>query len=226
MEVSCIKWNSEVMCVNKKLYRALSTWPKGYISSGDLAVLFGKTDAARYGMVNRALKEGSLLRLHRGLYLISVPRKGSSVNSYELAQVIYGPSFISFESALRYHNLIPEAVYSITSVTIKKSREIKTPLGIFSYKKVPIKSFLLGVERVENSEGIFFMASPWRAIADVINSYHKEWKSLKDLRGDLRIEQLDLFKKQKKILFDLIQEYPNVRTQSLLKRLAEELDEF
>lgn len=212
--------------MNKNLYRTLVTWPKGYISGRDIAILIGKSDHARYGLVNRALKEGSLVRVHRGLYLISVPGKRASVNAYEIAQAIYGPSVISLESALQFHHLIPEAVYSTTSVTIKKSKHVDTPLGSFSYNKVSMKYFLLGVERIETDEGIFFMASPWRAIADLINIQCRKWDSLDDMCEDLRIDQRSLLKKQKKTLFDLIEKYPNARTSSILKRLVEGLNDF
>jgi hypothetical protein len=208
--------------MKKELYKALATWPKGYISEMDLSILIGKTDPSRYGIVNRALKEGTLLRVRRGLYLIRVPGRDGLVNAFEIAQTMYGPSVVSLESALSYHGLIPEAVYTTTSITIKKSYQIETTIGVFSYKRVPCTSFLLGVQRVDS----FFIASPWRAIADLIMVYKKHWNSFRDMCDDLRIDTYSVLQDEKKVLLELLQHYPSPKTRSILKRLLESIHEF
>lgn len=52
------------------------------------------------------------------------------------ASSIYNPSYISLESALSYYQIIPEGVYSTTSISTKKTMEFQTPLGVFSYRHV------------------------------------------------------------------------------------------
>ncbi|MDP1835014.1 MAG: hypothetical protein Q8K75_03700 [Chlamydiales bacterium] len=207
--------------MKKNLYSELVIWPKGYVNDTDLSVMISKSDAARYGIVNRALKEGVLTHVKRGLYIITLPRRESPVDLYELAQVIYGPSFVSLESALQYHSLIPEAVYGVTSVTPKRISSFSTPLGVFSYKRVPLLNFLLGVERIESDATTFFMAGPWRAIADIIYLRHKQWGSLEDLCEDMRIEPDTLG--QSSALSQLVENYPNSRTKAVLARFIGEL---
>ncbi|HSW71384.1 MAG TPA: hypothetical protein VLH77_05335 [Gammaproteobacteria bacterium] len=73
---------------------------------------------------------------------------------FELAQYIYGPSYISLESALSFHKLIPETVYTVTSTTVKRSREFQTPLGVYSFLHLPPENFYVEVWSVD-----FFMSS-------------------------------------------------------------------
>ena len=89
--------------MNRELFQTLHRWPKEYITDTDLSLVIGSSDATRYGLVNRALKEGLLVRIRRGVYLITAGKEKHLVNSFELAQIMYGPSFISLESALQYH---------------------------------------------------------------------------------------------------------------------------
>jgi hypothetical protein len=143
---------------------------------------------SRYGRIKRSVRAGDLIHLRRGLYALSKPYQRKGIDLFELAQRIYGPSYISLESALAYHGWIPEAVYTVTSVSAKRSREFKTPLGAFSYAHIPTDPFLAGVERVENAGSIFLMATPWRALADYVYVYKKDWRSLAPVVESLRVD--------------------------------------
>ena len=94
--------------MNKNFFRTLYSWSKNYITDTDLAVLVGRSDAARYALVNRALKEGILIHIRRGLFLVAPVNEKKLVDPFELAQIIYGLSFISCQSALMYHDFIPQ----------------------------------------------------------------------------------------------------------------------
>jgi hypothetical protein len=92
--------------------------------------------------------------------------------------------------------LIPEAVYQVSSVTVARSREFATPLGLFSFRRVPARAPRAGVEAVEVARnGWAFVASPLRAIADLV--YLRKditWKrnGIGFLTESLRIEEEDL----------------------------------
>ena len=129
--------------------------------------------------------------------------------------------FISCESALQQHGLIPETVYTTTSVTTKRSTLFSTPLGIFAYKKVPLSKFLLGVQRVTSESGSFFLATPWRAVADIIYLTHKNWPNREALCADMRIEEDLIFTEQRHLLLELVEYYPNQRTRQILRRFLE-----
>lgn len=55
-------------------------------------------------------KKGNLVRIRRGLYSDNI-----KVDSPVIANVCYGPSYISFEYALSQYGLIPEYVSVFTS---------------------------------------------------------------------------------------------------------------
>lgn len=153
------------------------------------SLLKGSPDS-RYSRIKRSVRAGDLMHLRRGLYALSKPYQRKGINLFELAQRIYGPSHISLESALAYHGWIPEAVYTVTSVSAKRSTEVKTPLGVFSYAHIPADPFLAGVERLESAGSIFLMAAPWRALADYVYVYKKDWRSLRPVAESLRVDEV------------------------------------
>ena len=53
-----------------------------------------------------------------------------------IANKIYQPSYISLEMALAYYHLIPESVYTITSISSAKTTTFTTPVGTFAYQSV------------------------------------------------------------------------------------------
>jgi hypothetical protein len=161
-----------------------------------------------------------LARLKRGIYLILPPYQKYLPDTFEIAQTLYGPSYISFESALSRHGLIPEAVYATASACIKRSTTFETFLGAFYYLPVPIKGFSLGIQRMEEDQSVYLLATPWKALADLCYVRHKEWKSLSDLCADLRIEKEDLLKQNPKILEELIEQYGSNRVSQVLSRMA------
>ena len=68
--------------------------------------------------LNRKVKSGELIPIVKGLY-----EDDSSVPGYLLAGSIYGPSYLSFEFALSFYGMIPEAVYTFTSATYDKKKK-------------------------------------------------------------------------------------------------------
>ncbi len=53
-----------------------------------------------------------------------------------IANRLYAPSYISFEIAFAYYDLIPESVYGITSATTNKTIVFKSRIGEFIYHKI------------------------------------------------------------------------------------------
>jgi hypothetical protein len=176
------------------LENKLQNYPRPYLTDGELkSLLEGGTPDSRYSKVKRLLGQGKLLRLRRGLYCLT-ERLGcpTKPHPFVLASYLYGPSYISLESALAYHKLIPEAVYTTTSVCSKRAKEFNTPLGLFTYAHLPAENFYSGVELIDENNHRFFIAKPWKAICDYIFCYKKEWNSLEPLLSSLRIDYEDL----------------------------------
>lgn len=115
--------------------------------------------------------EGILMRLKRGLYSIPRALTGESLSRELIANHLYGPSYVSFESALSYHGLIPERVYVTKSATLKRKKAYDTPIGHYQYIHVPEAYYPIGLrlEIIENSYA-FVIASPEKALCDLILS--------------------------------------------------------
>lgn len=188
---------------------------KPYIRDTELAILLGGSEDRRHSWVKRALCKGDLVRLKRGVYLIDhLP-----IDAFEIAQHLYGPSYISLESALSYHGWIPEAVYITTSVSAKKNPTIRTPIGIFSYDHTPVEQFFMGVEKIET----FLVAHPWKAIADYVYVYRKKWKNIRDVMEDLRIESSSIVDADRVVLEEIAQYYDSPRVRHFAKQILKEL---
>ena len=113
-------------------------------------------------------KEGSLIRLKRGLYAVSPKISGKLLSTELIANHIYGPSYVSLESALRYYGMIPEKTYSVDSMTIKRSRKFDNSIARFKYTYCPSSYYAIGVNQEMKENYSFLIASPEKAFCDVI----------------------------------------------------------
>jgi hypothetical protein len=166
---------------------------KGWFVRREAVGWVGKTGAVFDGVLKRALAAGEVLRVARGMYCLRSDFLNFKLDPHVFTSLIDGPSYLSFESALSYHGWIPEAVYSYASASLGRSREFKTPFGVFSYRRVPQVNFYAGVDRIESKDGgAFFMAGPLKAMADLICVNKLDWKSAKPIVESLRVEEESL----------------------------------
>jgi hypothetical protein len=115
--------------------------------------------------ISRMIKKKEIIQVKKGLYVLS-PEFGNPINLKVLANLVYGPSYISLEYALSYWGLIPEKVEEITSMTNKRNKVFETPVGTFSYKYLLNSKFSVGIERISEETGAFLIASKEKAICD------------------------------------------------------------
>jgi predicted transcriptional regulator of viral defense system len=210
--------------MNKLTEKIFENAPYGYFTSQDVATLFPGSEDHRYGLVKRAIASGEIIHIRRGLYCLAPKYQKKSINLYALAQHVYGPSYVSLESALSWHRWIPEAVYTITSSSLGKSKEFKTPLGIFSYNHVPQKAFYTGVEKsIDEAGNVFMMASPMKALVDYVYVHKKDWSGLKPVTESLRIEPDEFKSLTSDDLELLIENYTGRWVQKFIKRLKKDL---
>lgn len=113
---------------------------------------------------------GKLLRLKRGLYVVNPQWSEKRLNLELVANHIYSPSYISLQTALRWYGLIPERVFRIQSMTVKHSRRFENSLGVFDYTCVPRNYFYIGIRQEQTEYGSFIIASPEKALCDLIIS--------------------------------------------------------
>jgi len=168
------------------------------------------------------VKSGELIRIRRGLYV-----KGNDYDRKTLANVIYGPSYISFEYALSWYGMIPERVEAVTSAVYNKNkdREFDTPAGRFVYRYINPAVYFYGIVREELNGEPFLVASKEKALCDLLYKIKKsdagyDIESL--LFNDLRINEAELLSLSKndigffaqlygKIIITKLSEYLNKR---------------
>jgi hypothetical protein len=197
------------------------------LTEGQVASPLEGSDQRRYGLVNRALKEGSLLRLKRGLYTLSSNLRSGPIHPYAIAQAIPSGSYISMETALSYHGWIPEAVYETVSVTSgrKTLKYQHEAFGQFTYFPLALNKykFLQSVKRHKAETQIVLIADPLRALMDLVAYRKVVWTSMGWLENGLRIDTSHLLKLSLKDFDKLKPVYKHKSTQFFLESLKTEI---
>lgn len=142
-----------------------------------------------------------------------------------LANLIYGPSYLSLEYALSYYGLIPERVEEVTSMTPLRSKIFRTPLGVFAYEHLHLRKMAIGLTLIEaDRRHQFLIATPEKALADRI-SFHKNLTTTQDVYSfvceGLRIEEEALAKLQIPLLQKIEEVYHNPAVTSLTQLVKE-----
>lgn len=126
------------------------------------------------GCVNLATKAGRLeaareiIRLKRGMYVVAPRISRVPLSQFLIANHLYGPSYVSMQAALRFYGLIPEAVHEVCSMTNGVARRYENSIGTFSYVHVPSAYYNVGVAVMNEPEASFMIASPAKALCDLM----------------------------------------------------------
>lgn len=140
------------------------------------------------------MRKGVIIRVKKGIYIFGEDYRRKPFSREILANLIYGPSYISLEYALHYFGLTPERVETVTSVTTGRSRKYSTPVGLFNYRMIPLAAFRIGMNRVELDDGrSFLIATPEKALTDKIrddrgNGLQTQGQLLDYLKDNLRVD--------------------------------------
>lgn len=192
----------------------------------------GLTDATIDTYISRFLKHKEIVQLKKGLYISSdffSKNRGNISYSFYLANIIRTPSYISSWSALQFYNLTTEAIYSITSVTPKVTRNYKTKAGDFTYqsikedkfsdfflmqgKSASIVSPALSADRPLDRFN-FFIACPAKALFDLLYFKTHQFRGIrsKDIRAlveELRIDIDEMDKKERTKFYTMTKKHIN-----------------
>lgn len=197
------------------------------LADSQLARVIGGSPQRRYGLVNRAMKSGELLRLTRGRYLLADRFRDYPGHPFALAQTFVPGSYVSFETALAHHGWIPEAVYTTASVTPgRKSLDYShSVFGRFSFHPLAIQTgyFLERVARVQITKQSLLVAEPLRALMDMVCLRKVEWQGLEWLTTGLRIDEEYLATITRADIRTLKFVYKQKRANAFLASLAREL---
>lgn len=119
--------------------------------------------------VRALLRAGDIIRVKKGLYVFGEAYRRTPWPREVLANLIYGPSYVSLDYALAFYGFIPERVAVVTSVTLLRSRRFETPLGLFTYRHLSEPKYAIGIDQRQVDTGEHFLiAAPEKALADKV----------------------------------------------------------
>lgn len=144
--------------------------------------------------ISNLVRNKELIRLKKGFYTFSKLYQTKPINLISVANTLYSPSYVSFDYALSYYGMIPERVSEVTSATSKNEKLFDTPIGRFSYKKISLEAYSLGIDWIyDDIEGGRFIATAEKALCDKIK-YDRgigtltQTSMIEYLKYDLRID--------------------------------------
>lgn len=156
---------------------------------GQFALLFQLSKAQAKYFLKQLVEEELLKRLKKGLYAL----KTDPPSEQEVANALYKPSYISFDYALAYYNLIPEMVYEVTSATTKSTRLFTSDTLAFGYYTIKTKAYT-GYILKQEGERRFYIAEPEKAVVDylyVLTLRRRGLLGKRSLNDRLQINSLD-----------------------------------
>lgn len=164
------------------------------ISVREIKKIYPYFDSRR--LVEWQLK-GYLIKLKRGFYCFMDKEKNEHFIHY-VANKIYAPSYITLESALAFYNLIPEGVFTTTSLTTKYTTKYTNPIGNFEYRHIK-PSLYFGYKLIEKNKVFIKIAEIEKAILDYfyMNKIN-DLESIKEMRfNSIQAKELINFEKLK-----------------------------
>ena len=176
----------------KNLLEQLKSLPHfGKNTVYQLGKQLGLKDGTVDTYISRFLKYKEIIWLNKGLYMSTdffEKNKNDISYSFYLANVIRTPSYVSSWAALQYYNLATEAVHSITSVSLKATRDFETKAGNFSYQS--IKKDLFSDFSLTKGKFDFYIASPSKALFDLLYFRTRQFRSIKSENIKALVEEL------------------------------------
>ena len=175
--------------------------------------------------LTKFLKKGDLIRVKKGLYVFGESYRRRPYSLEILANLIYGPSYLSYEFALAYHGFIPEQVKQVTSACLKKGNYFQTPVGQFVYFYVSKDKFSIGLLWEKLDEFSFFLiASKEKAISDLLarrKAFEHSSDLLLYLEEGMRIHLEDLFSLDRNLMNEIASFYKNQNIDLLCQILSQ-----
>lgn len=132
-------------------------------SVADFARIFEVQPVTAQAFLSFNSRKGLFTKITRGIYafVLNPPDK------FETANYLYKPSYISFETALSYHGIIPETVYTITSATTKPFKEFNVQEQSYQYRHIK-KELFFGYTPTRTRGKILLIADKEKALLDYL----------------------------------------------------------
>ena len=138
--------------------------------------------------LSRWVRQGKLIPLRRGMFLLPARLRRNRPPPEYLANLLVLPSYVSLERALSFHGLIPERVLLVQSVTLARPMLFETPVGDFQYRHVK-QDWFFGYAETEIESASALIALPEKALLDVV--YLSSGSFARERIEAMRLQNLD-----------------------------------
>lgn len=197
--------------------------------SGQLLMGVLKGYKRPHDKIDELVKQGLLVQVKRGLYVPGPKLKLPVPELFLLANHLYGPSYISLDSALQHWGLIPERVYEVTSATTNPSKKVRTAIGRFIYTGLALPYYAFGIQQVSLTPmQTVLMAGAEKAVCDkivltrgvILRSVKQTMELLvEDFRIDtVRLKELDI-----KMISSWVEDAPKGKSLAMLVKTLQTL---
>lgn len=182
-----------------------------------------------YDKIIEMVNQGIIYQLRRGLYLTTSLVSTKTPEPFLIANHLYGPSYVSLDSALFHWGLIPERVFEISSVTPKTSKRFSAQNVVYSFTHLPVAYYPLGIQSLPLTENqTVLIASPEKALCDKVITtsgvnLRSKNQAMAFLVEDLRIEKDQL---RELSLREMVKWLPACPKRSSIKILIEAIAEL
>jgi len=186
-----------------QLQKILRTLEKPFYTTSELERITGSGKNVLTVTLGRFCKKNLLIRITKGVF--ALPENMDKLP--EIANQLYIPSYLSFESALSRFGILSQSPYTLTFATINRSKKIILADNEVEYRQIK-PEFFAGFSK----EGALFVASPEKALLDQLYLVTKG-------KASITLEELDLSEISKRNLAKLAKNFP-FTTQKLAKKLT------
>lgn len=174
------------------LIKTLFSLDKGYFTTADLEKITGLAKSSLKVSIYRLVKKGILIKIKRGVFQLAF----SEVNVKKIANQLYYPSYLSFESALSQYGILSQVPYAQTFATIKRSKKITLWETNVEYRQLQKELFFGYV-----LAGGIYIAEPEKALLDQLYLVSRG-------KTVINLEELDLTKIKKEKFTDYAKKFP------------------
>ena len=182
----------------------LQEFKKDYYTLKDLQSILDVPASSLKVQLSRWCKQGIFIRLTKGIY---VPYN-AKVDTQKVANQVYYPSYLSFESALNYYGILSQIPYTLTFATRKKSKKLVLKDTQVEYTQLANRLFF--GYTLENG---IYLATPEKALMDTIYLISKGKRTL-------NLEELYLKDIDKEKLKEISLKFPK-NTEDMVKKIVD-----
>ena len=186
--------------------KKLQNFDRDYFTIADLEKITGLARSSLRVFLSRSTERGVLIRLKRGVYAL----ESSPLKIEKIANQLYYPSYLSFESALSCYGILSQLPYTQTFATTKLPKRFTLGETEVEFRQLK-KDLYFGYILKDN----IYIAEPEKALLDQLYMVSIG-------RATLTVKELDLRTIKNSVFKEYARQFPT-GTQKLAKEIKQYL---